>query len=64
MSAQFENLASVPNYPGSYIIDRYTNFAFLSAFNDKANPLRARCCTSAPSIRRSSGSAMSSTWRP
>lgn len=41
VSAQFENLASVPNYPGSYIIDRYTNFAFLSAFNDKANPSEA-----------------------
>ena len=35
---QFENLASIPNYPGSYIIDRYTNFAFLSAYNDKADP--------------------------
>jgi hypothetical protein len=35
---QFNNLASVPNYPGAYIIDRYTNFAFLSAYNDKANP--------------------------
>jgi hypothetical protein len=35
---QFNNLGSVPNYPGAYIIDRYTNFAFLSAFNDKANP--------------------------
>lgn len=41
VSAQFENLASVPNYPGSYIIDRYTNFAFLSAFNDNANPSEA-----------------------
>lgn len=39
--AQFDNLASVPNYPGSYIIDRYTNFAFLSAFNDKADPSEA-----------------------
>jgi hypothetical protein len=28
----------VPNYPGAYIIDRYTNFAFLSAYNDNANP--------------------------
>lgn len=39
--SQFDNLASVPNYPGSYIIDRYTNFAFLSAFNDKADPSEA-----------------------
>ena len=36
--AQFENLASIPNYPGSYIISRYTNFAFLAAFDDLANP--------------------------
>jgi len=35
---QFNNLAAVPNYPGAYIIDRYTNFAFLSAYNDKTNP--------------------------
>lgn len=35
---QFENLASIPNYPGSYIIDRYTNFAFLAAYNSNADP--------------------------
>ncbi len=35
---QFNSLGSVPNYPGAYIIDRYTNFAFLSAYNDNANP--------------------------
>ena len=38
IQAQFNNLGSVPNYPGAYIIDRYTNFAFLSAYNDNANP--------------------------
>lgn len=38
IQAQFDNLASVPNYPGSYIIGRYTQFAFLSAYNDNANP--------------------------
>jgi hypothetical protein len=38
VQAQFNNLGSVPNYPGAYIIDRYTNFAFLSAYNDKVNP--------------------------
>ena len=38
IQAQFNNLAAVPNYPGSYIIGRYTNFAFLSAYNDNANP--------------------------
>lgn len=36
---QFNNLASIPNYPGSYIIGRYTNFAFLAAYNDNANPI-------------------------
>ncbi len=35
---QFNNLASIPNYPGHYIIGRYTNFAFLAAFNDNADP--------------------------
>ncbi len=38
ISKQYENLASVPNYPGYYIISRYTNFAFLSAYNDDADP--------------------------
>ena len=35
---QFNNLASIPNYPGSYIITRYTNFAFLAAYNRNADP--------------------------
>ena len=35
---QFNNLASIPNYPGHYIIARYTNFAFLAAFNNNADP--------------------------
>ena len=35
---QFSNLASIPNYPGYYYIDRHTNFAFLSAYNDDADP--------------------------
>ena len=38
VKAQFNNLAAVPNYPGYYILDRYTNFAFLSAYNDDADP--------------------------
>ena len=41
IQAQFENLASVPNYPGSYILGRYTQFAFLSAYNENANPSEA-----------------------
>ena len=39
LEAQFQNLASIPNYPGAYIIGRYTNFAFLAAYNDNANPI-------------------------
>ncbi|MEE0968699.1 MAG: hypothetical protein U0M06_04940 [Clostridia bacterium] len=39
LELQFNNLASIPNYPGYYFIDRYTNFAFLSAYNDNANPV-------------------------
>ena len=36
---QFNNLASIPNYPGFYIIDRYAKFAFLDAYNDNADPI-------------------------
>lgn len=36
---QFNNLAAIPNYPGTYIIDRYTNFAFLAAYNDGKDPV-------------------------
>lgn len=36
---QFENLAAVPNYPGSYIISRYVEFAFLAAVNEGADPV-------------------------
>lgn len=39
LSYQFNNLASIPNYPGSYIIGRYTKFAFLAAFEDNADPI-------------------------
>ncbi len=35
---QFQNLASVPNYPGSYIVDRYLKFAFLDAYDDNRDP--------------------------
>ena len=37
--AQFDNLAAVPSFPGSYIISRYVEFAFLAAVNDKADPV-------------------------
>ena len=39
IALQFSNLASIPNYPGAYIIGRYTNFAFLAALNKNANPV-------------------------
>lgn len=38
---QFTHLASVPNYPGSYIISRYTDFAFMAAYNDGEDPTQA-----------------------
>ncbi len=38
LDLQFKNLASIPNYPGSYIIGRYTQFAFLAAIDDLASP--------------------------
>ena len=39
LEEQFKELASVPNYPGSYIIARYTTFAFLAAYNDGKDPV-------------------------
>lgn len=39
LMGQFENLASIPNYPGAYIIGRYTKFAFLDAYNNNADPV-------------------------
>ncbi len=38
LAKQFNNLAAIPNYPGYYIIERYTNFAFMAAYNDDADP--------------------------
>ena len=39
--AQMKNLSSIVNYPGSYIITRYMQFAFLEAVNDDADPVEA-----------------------
>lgn len=36
---QFNNLAAIPNYPGYYILYRYTEFAFLAAYGKDANPV-------------------------
>ena len=38
---QINHMSSVVNYPGSYIIDRYTKFAFLDAYNDGTKPVDA-----------------------
>ena len=38
---QMEHLSSIVNYPGSYIITRYTQFAFLDAVNESADPIDA-----------------------
>ena len=39
VAKQFENLAAIPNYPGSYYLDRHTDFAFLAAYNSDADPV-------------------------
>lgn len=36
---QFNNLAAYTNYPGSYIFDRYINFAYLAVINDGKDPI-------------------------
>ena len=38
MNEIFPNIVGVPDMPGSYIIGRYVNFAFLAAYNEKASP--------------------------
>ena len=37
---QMQHTTGIPNYPGSYIIGRYTNFSFLAAYNQHADPVR------------------------
>ena len=39
LKKQMDNLAAVPQYPGNYILARYTNFAFLDAYNNHADPV-------------------------
>ena len=39
--AQFDKMAAIENYPGSYIFDRYINFAFYDAYNSDADPVEA-----------------------
>lgn len=38
---QMQNVTSIVSYPGSYILARYTNFAFLKAYNGKMDPVDA-----------------------
>lgn len=38
---QIEHLDAIVNYPGSYIIGRYTEFAFYAAVNDDVDPVEA-----------------------
>ena len=38
---QMDHLSSIVNYPGSYIINRYMQFAFLDAVNEAADPIDA-----------------------
>jgi hypothetical protein len=39
--AQMNHLSSIVNYPGSYIITRYMQFAFLDAVNDGADAVES-----------------------
>ena len=38
LSQQFRSLKGTPMSPGNYIVARYTNFAFLAAYNDMEDP--------------------------
>ncbi len=39
LSAQFKAVTCTPEFPGGYIIARYTNFAFLGVYNDGDEPV-------------------------
>ena len=36
---QMDSTTAITNYPGSYILGRYTSFAFLDAYNNNADPV-------------------------
>jgi len=38
---QFDSLATIMNYPGNYIISRYTDFAFAAAYNEGKDPVES-----------------------
>ncbi len=39
--AQFNAVECTPEYPGSYIVSRYTSFAFLNVYNDGDSPIES-----------------------
>ncbi len=39
LKAQFNAVECTPEFPGSYILGRYTNFAFLGVYNDGEQPV-------------------------
>ena len=39
LAAQFNAVECTPEFPGSYIIGRYTSFAFLDVYNYHNNPI-------------------------
>ena len=41
LNAQLEQLASVPEYPGNYIVNVYVNNAFMDVYNNNTNPIDA-----------------------
>ena len=41
LKEQSEHLVGIPSYPGSYIIARYTSFAFSDAYNNGADPVNS-----------------------
>ena len=41
LMAQFNNLRATPEYPGSYIVTRYVDFAFLAAYHDNKDPVES-----------------------
>ncbi len=38
---QKDHTTAIPQYPGTYIIDRYTGFAFANAYNNHADPVQS-----------------------
>ncbi len=41
IAAQYNNLATIEEMPGGYIISRYVDFAFLAAYNSHADPVES-----------------------